>query len=320
MVADSDPYLFSEMNPFYIKTKHKFLIMSEIRVALRNKAVYVYKSKDKGTGRKSVADESKAQLQKKYSAKGLSETAKKDIRRRVDNWQWAVNASQQLWSRHKEKRRRYFVLITLTLCAKQMEDDKTIKRRYLNVWLQNLERVHKGINWLWVAECQQNGNIHFHVVVDRWVGFEWIKRSWNRVMANGDMVERFKAKFKKSDPPSVNVKGQKSMGNPAAYITKYLTGEKKVRDMDGRCWGCCDRLREFDHWYLPMGDLIETDICRYFTHTKPTIKWGEYSHAFYFDHSLLINGVWRWILQKFKPLVCESFGRMYPELWEVARY
>lgn len=291
--------------------------MSEIRVALRSKAMFVYRSKDKGTGRNSVQDTSKAQLAKKYTAKGLSATAKKDIRRRVDNWEHAVIASQQMWSKGRERRRRYFVLITLTLCAKQTEDDKTIKRRYLNVWLQNLERVHKGINWLWVAECQHNGNIHFHVVVDRWVAFEWIKHTWNRVMSNGDMVERYRARFHKDDPPSVNVKGQKAMGNPAAYITKYLTGEKKVRDMDGRCWGCCDRLRDLDRLSLPFGDLIETDICRYFQHTFKSIHYAEHSHAYYFEKSVNINGIWRYLMQKYKPIICQRLRDFYPELGEV---
>lgn len=288
-----------------------------LQAALRDKAVYLYHKKAEGAGSKSVKRESVENLRLKYTAGGLTATAKKDIRRRVDNWQWAVTASQNLWSKGRERRRRYFVLITLTLAAKQTESDNVIKRKYLNVWLQNLERVHKGINWLWVAESQQNGNIHFHVVVDRYVQFEWIRRSWNRVMSNGDYIDRFERKFGNRNPPSVNVRGQKTMGNPAAYITKYLTGDKFVRDLEGRKWGCCDKLREIDHWALIDGERLGHFIADNYESEISDIRQTAYSTAVFFKHSLLHNGLWDTVLDDWRLFICHSLAAFYPELAQV---
>lgn len=285
-----------------------------LRAALRDKAVFIYKQREAGIGSNSVRKQSINNLRLKYTSQGLSNTAKKDIRRRVDNWQWAVTASQKLWSKGRERRRRYFVLITLTLPAKQNEPDNVVKRKYLNVWLQNLERVHKGINWLWVAESQKNGNIHFHVVVDRYVQFEWIKRSWNRVMSNGDYISRFRAKFGHSDAPSVNVHGQKSMGNPAAYITKYLTGDKFVRELEGRKWGCCDRLRGLDRYSLNRGDAVADIICAQFSSELADVRYGEFSTAYFFRTAIVRNGVWDSLLNEWYLFVCHTLGEFYPEL------
>lgn len=285
-----------------------------MQAALRNSAIFIYKRRVAGAGSAFVREESKANLRLKYSADGLSETAKKDIRRRIDNWQWAVVASQKKWSAGRERRRRYFVLITLTLCAEQTESDNVIKRRYLNVWLQNLERVHKGINWLWVAESQKNGNVHFHVVVDRWVSFEWVRRSWNRVLSNGDYIDRFFAKFGNRNPPSVNVKGQKAMGNPAAYITKYLTGEKFVRPLEGRKWGCCDRLREIDRWSLNRGEDIESEIVSKWAGELADVRYGEKSTAYFFKRPILKSGIFDSLLADWHLFICHTLGNFYPEL------
>lgn len=285
-----------------------------MRAAFRNSAIYIYKQRVAGRGAAHTKSESIDNLRLKYTSGGLSATAKKDIRRRVDNWQWAVSASQQLWSKGKERRRRYFVMITLTLPSKQAESDNEIKRRYLNVWLQNLERVHKGINWLWVAEAQHNGNIHFHVVVDRYVQWEWVRRSWNRVLSNGAYINEFAARFGHRNAPSVDVCGQKSMSNPAAYITKYLTGDKWVRDIEGRKWGCCDRLRTLDRWALVCGDEVEDIVLREFADLLADVRYGEFSTAYFFHKGLLQSGVWRRLLWLFQPTICRSLSTFYVEL------
>lgn len=311
---DSAVYLFSKMNPFYIILFSILHIFNIMQAALRNKAIFIYKGRVAGIGSANVSEKSKANLRQKYSADGLSETAKKDIRRRVDNWGWAVRSSQQLWSKGRERRRRYFVLVTLTLPAVQIESDNVIKRRYLNVWLQNLERVHKGINWLWVAESQKNGNLHFHVVVDRWVSFEWVRRSWNRVLSNGDYIDRFQAKFGHRCAPSVNVKGQKAMGNPGAYITKYLTGEKFARPLQGRKWGCCDKLREIDRWALNRGEELESEIVSKWAGELADVRYGEFSTAYYFKSPLWRNGVFDTLTDRWLLYICHTLGRFYPEL------
>lgn len=285
-----------------------------LRAALRDKAVYVFKQRAAGIGSSTMRKQSTDNLRLKYSSAGLSNTAKKDIRRRVDNWQWAVTASQRLWSKGRERRRRYFVLITLTLPSVQTESDNVVKRKYLNVWLQNLERVHKGINWLWVAESQNNGNIHFHVVVDRWVQFEWVRRSWNRVMNNGDYIDTYERKFGNRNPPSVNVHGQKAMGNPAAYITKYLTGDKFVRELEGRKWGCCDRLRGLDRYSLNNGEKMEELVCGHFAHLLTDVRYGDCSTAYFFKTPLVRNGLWDCVLDEWFLFICHTLGGFYPEL------
>lgn len=285
-----------------------------IRAALRDKAIYIYRQRVAGAGAATVQEESKANLRLKYTSAGLSATAKKDIRRRVDNWQWAVTASQRLWSKGRERRRRYFVMVTLTLPSVQTESDNVIKRKYLNVWLQNLERVHKGINWLWVAESQKNGNIHFHVVVDRYVQFEWVRRSWNRVLSNGGYIDAYCKKFGNRNPPSVNVHGQKAMGNPAAYITKYLTGDKFVRELEGRKWGCCDRLRGLDRYSLNRGEELESMVCGKFAHLLTDVKYGECSTAYFFRTPIVHNGLWDCVLNDWYLFICHTLGAFYPEL------
>lgn len=284
--------------------------------SLRNDAIYVYKKKNGGSGTRSVRESSKENLRLKYTCGGLSRTAKKQIRKNVDNWQWAVTASQKLYSKGREKRRRYFVLVTLTLPSKQIESDNIIKRKYLNVWLQNLERVHKGINWLWVAESQKNGNIHFHVVVDRWVNYIWVQKSWNRVLSNGAYIDEFECKFGHRSPSSTDVCGQKRMGNPAGYITKYLTGDKFVRDIEGRKWGMCDNLRKIEGFAIPNVLGVEQIVTDLFASEVKNVAYGEFSTAYFFTKPLLVNGVWDRLLRELGNAICMRLQGLYCELSE----
>ena len=59
-------------------------------------------------------------------------------------------------------------LITLTLPSKQNEhSDNEIKHRALNNFFTQLRTKHNLVNYVWKAEKQKNGNIHFHIITDK---------------------------------------------------------------------------------------------------------------------------------------------------------
>lgn len=80
--------------------------------------------------------------------------------------------------------------LTLTLDPKKIQGDPV---RYLNtafaklrVYLKRKHRV--APQYIRVLEFQKNGNPHFHILIDRYIDLEWIRRAWVAV-GGGFMVD-----------------------------------------------------------------------------------------------------------------------------------
>lgn len=108
------------------------------------------------------------------------------------------------------KERLYFVTIT-TCQHKNNLTDKQLSN-YIYLWLKN-----RGLQYVNVAERQQNGDIHFHLVIKSTKDFDF--KIETKKLATYFNVEYHPALF--------DVKRVKDQRKLASYITKYITKEKK---------------------------------------------------------------------------------------------
>lgn len=146
--------------------------------------------------------------------------------------------------------------ITLTLPSKQVHTDLEIKQKCLNQFFVEL-RKHYGVNnYLWKAELQDNENIHFHIVCDKYIDFQAIRRRWNRITNKLGYLDKYQEKMKKfslgtyhemrkeynpkqtfqnskqafekgvqsnwRNANSVDVKSARNEGEMASYLAKYM--------------------------------------------------------------------------------------------------
>lgn len=159
-------------------------------------------------------------------------------------------------------------MITLTLASIQHNTDEEIKKNLLNNFLQICRTKWKIENYIWKAEKQDNGNIHFHIIIDKFVSHTEIRESWNRIQNKKDYeyidnyrkkmklkyvngfipefescceVEKQKERYDRnilenwSNPNSTDIHSLKNIRNAAAYISKYLakgvTGSNRKLEM-----------------------------------------------------------------------------------------
>lgn len=114
--------------------------------------------------------------------------------------------------------------VTLTLSAPQgHHTDKEIKTQLLDVWLKRARRIFKLKHYVWRAERQLNGNIHFHIVTDCYMHFEKLRNSWNEVQNRLGFIDQFEAKHGHTIPNSTDVHSLRRIKNLAAYFVKYMT-------------------------------------------------------------------------------------------------
>jgi hypothetical protein len=78
---------------------------------------------------------------------------------------------------------------TLTLPVPVSADqDVFIKKNLFDTWLKNIVQ-NKGVKlYVWRAEAQLNGNIHFHIVFDRFLDYKQLKKGWYRLLKQYDLT------------------------------------------------------------------------------------------------------------------------------------
>jgi hypothetical protein len=157
----------------------------------------------------------------------MSDKANKRVRLAID---WLINISKEKPLIKKGVKTSFnFKLnfITLTLSSKQRHSDNVIKHELLNQFLTELRTKHKCTNYLWRAESQRNGNIHFHLVTDVFIPWRVLRSDWNRIQEKLGYCSAYTAKTGNSDPNSTDVHSINDVKNLSAYLAKYCTKNSK---------------------------------------------------------------------------------------------
>ena len=151
----------------------------------------------------------------------ISQKANRRIKNAID---WLIHITKPKEATNHKTNTQYFWrvnFITLTLCSKQIHTDNEIKAQLLNQFLTEVRQKYGLKNYLWRAESQSNGNIHFHIVTDVFIPWRTIRDTWNRIQNKLGYVDRFAEKFGHSDPNSTDVHSVQKIRNLSAYLSKY---------------------------------------------------------------------------------------------------
>lgn len=149
--------------------------------------------------------------------------------------------------------------ITLTLSAPQFEvSDKEIKNQMLKRWILNMRRNFNLASYVWRAERQKNGNIHFHFVTDTFIPYDSIRDAWNHEQGKYHFIEIFRHRNKSQFPNSTDVHAIKNIRNLASYIVKYMTKDSsKIDTIEGKVWDCSTNLKGIN---FPSFEMSSSDF------------------------------------------------------------
>lgn len=98
--------------------------------------------------------------------------------------------------------------------------------------------------YYWVAEKQLNGNIHFHVLIDRFINHVQIRTRWNDRLETLGYISAFEAKGLGRNPNSTDIQAIRNLAKSSDYVTKYTSKADQQGGILGRLHGECDLLKE----------------------------------------------------------------------------
>lgn len=222
----------------------------------------------------------KIRTKKKFSGI-LSDVSQRKIRNIV-NWLVLFSENQVIEIDNKKVLAR-LNFITLTLPTLQKETDLYYKNNLLNQFLTELRVKYPTFLYIWKAETQQNGNIHFHITTNLLIHYREIQNLWNRIINKighiDEYAQKMRAKYKNGffydlrqheeyginrdiqflrykkalsegfrNPHTTEVKAVKNITNVAAYLSEYIA--KNANDdrkrIKGRIYGCSKLLETID--------------------------------------------------------------------------
>lgn len=176
---------------------------------------------------------------------------------------------------HNEKFNSNYIskvtFLTLTLASEQMHDDKWVKNNMLKHFIDACRRKYPAISYVWKAEPQKNGNLHFHVMSDHFFCMSHINKLWYHIQWEAGYMQKFFEKHmeefedvaneKKISPPGVKVETAKDKESLGRYFRKYMKKEQFTHEKVQQYKAKLDRLY-FDaffskNWKLAQGIIKE---------------------------------------------------------------
>lgn len=197
--------------------------------------------------------EDDSEKKKPYSGE-ITEHSKRRMRRALEI---LFSISPRKWIHNPTTGKKYsfrIALQTLTLSAEQGNiSDRQIKKDLLEPYLRKMRE--KGMrDYVWKAERQKNGNLHFHILTNTFIPAGEIRLIWNRLQYKLGFITKFYEKHGHYDPNSIDVKKVKNESGMVNYMLKYMLKEvDKSKSLEedeeresyntGKVWDCSLNLK-----------------------------------------------------------------------------
>jgi hypothetical protein len=182
------------------------------------------------------------ELGEKKIGGNINTVARRKIERRFEAWYEMLKIYNSYLTKYDAKRKLKFVLITLTLPVEQFHSDKYLKLKLLKPFIKKIELDYQAHRWMWRAEKQKNGNIHFHIAIDKYIDKNILNDIYLHYLKSLGYLQIYQQSHPGQNPPALNVTGQKHMYNPVSYLTKYLSKNAGYDCVDGANWRMSNML------------------------------------------------------------------------------
>jgi hypothetical protein len=239
----------------------------------------------------------------------LSANSKRKLRKSI-LWMAKLATEKRVFVKQLDRAIKFKLsFITLTLPSKQIHTDTEIKRECLNYFLQWLRDSRNVKSYVWKAEIQKNGNIHFHITTDAFIHYQDVRNKWNQFVNRLGYVDRYHQSGNEGDPPSTEIKSVKKVKNIAAYLVAYLSdgnnksnkknkAEYHSRVIDGRLYGVSRYLSNIKSLVIEEGTQLFNYVLQYLEGLSTKVIRKEYISVFMFQ-----KGMFEEIVSTFTELI-----------------
>lgn len=167
-------------------------------------------------------EEANAAKEELYSGE-LKVSAAKRLKKAV-NLLLMSSPKKWIWNPCTQKMQLFQIsFLTLTISSKYLfltagEAHKALLAPFLD-WLR---RTCKCNSYIWKAELQQRGQIHYHLTLGSFILHSEIKEKWNYLQRKAGLLEDFNQEYGHYNPNSIDIHTVNKVNDLAGYLCKYI--------------------------------------------------------------------------------------------------
>jgi hypothetical protein len=244
----------------------------------------VYRTKKSIIKEKSLKNLENNHVKGKLSRKSLLH-----IKKHLQAWCECVRVNNIRLNNQFERKEHHISMITLTLCSKQMHDDKYLKKNLFGRYLEEIKRKYKIDHYFMRYEAQKNGNIHAHLLIDTYIPANDIQRIWNKKLDALGYIDEFEKKHNHRFPPSTHVEGFYDDVDRTNYLIKYAVKENNDRKIEGRQYSMSHSLKEIDVFETIITNKISNIVEQIINSETIKTYSDEFFTVIFADRQLISN-------------------------------
>lgn len=243
---------------------------------MRHNAVLIYSQPQYHKGRKLSLfriSNMQEQRQQRYSGK-LSPSAKKRLARATT---LLVQSIKPAWIYNEVTKRQHlhklsFITLTISDPTKKLTGKEAYKQ-LLSHFLQWLRRTKNCTTYIWKAELQINGQIHYHITTPSFINYQEIRDKWNNLQKKAGLLEKYHADKGHYNANSTDIHEVNNIENMAGYLIKYITKSYQNEiSLGGKVWDCSQNLKKNNYFKVEVNQdhdyflklAVENDLATYY--------------------------------------------------------
>lgn len=134
--------------------------------------------------------------------------------------------------------------VTLTIAETQNLTVSESYQRLLRPWLRYMKQKAGMKDYVWKAEYQKRGQVHYHLATDVYLDWKVVRWKWNQLQRKEKMLDKFALKYGHFNPNGTDVHPMRSVNDCLSYIAKEMCKDtQNQKKTKGKVWDCSENLK-----------------------------------------------------------------------------
>jgi len=208
----------------------------------------------------------------------------KRMRKLLEVWQLGIERNNSKQKHLGTSNYKKLVFLTLTLSSTQFHEDNIIKSLILKPFIRILRENYGCSNYIWKAETQNNGNIHFHLAIDCFINKSVVQHVWNKCQEKLGYITEFERKYAHRNPNSTRIEVVRNQKDVGIYLSKYLSKSEGKRRIKGAVWKASKALCSLTYFSVERDTTCQVKLNKMLKNEKVEIKHLDHCNCLYINN------------------------------------
>lgn len=129
---------------------------------------------------------------------------------------------------------------TLTISSRDIIDHREAYEKGLKPIIRWMRTKAGMVDYIWKAELQARGQIHWHITTNTYIPWQWIRSAWNNIQKGNGWLDTYHQQYGHWNANSTDIHAVMKIDRIELYLAKYIA--KVGTKIQGKVWDCSNTL------------------------------------------------------------------------------